>query len=458
MIHREGRFMSDTNKKTSFIADFSIIREIIYYYFLYGCKSADDFEKLNYSKKMYNNYKNKISAYIYEEKYVTEKKEGRKKVISYKMDSYSIHHNYLCKAYTMSSDFTGNVAGQLILVMQILSNISAKGKSISQIQEELENKTPRKEDFCFRSFVYDTKGYGAINRLSKLNLIKNISNTNTFSFVLTSNPLESISNSKMSPRDFLDFISLCRIITPPYTAGNMVLETALEYYKTDINIKKYKTPFIIKGDFFSQVLDDNIFYDIINIMSTKSSAKIEYKRTDISCPETRTITVYPIKFVSNNGDGRRYLFAWDLKYEKSVFLRIDKIKSVSALNDNFGNLTELDFEEEYISATKYSINGTTILAKDKEAPEKISISFIASTRNDNNEDFKRHTSYLFKDSEFTKIDDNHYSGDVYVNSFKELKPWLRSNVGYVKLTDKDSSFTIEMDAEIKEWKKLYGII
>ena len=359
----------------------------------------------------------------------------------------------------MSSEFTANVAGQIVLVMQLLNKNQSKSLSITAIQTELENLPLNQSNF--KAFVNDGKGYGAIPRLIKLNLIKNISSNKISEFKSIDNPLSEITSSGISPVCFLDFISLCRNITPPYTAGNMMFESAFDFFKADKSVQNYKTPFIIKGDFFSQVLDDNIFYDIIKIINTKSSALIKYNRTDISDPIIKTIKVYPVKIVSNNVDGRRYLFAWDIEYKKSIFMRLDKINSISGTNEGLDSLKEdIDFEKEFLTATKHSINGTTLLNNETEdkKPCKITISFIGSTENDGNEDFKRHVTKMFNDSEFTKTEANLYSGDIYVNTFNELKPWLRSNVGYVKLTDSSSEFTNEMENEIKEWKKLYGII
>ena len=64
--------------------------------------------------------------------------------------------------------------------------------------------------------------------------------------------------------------------------------------------------------------------------------------------------------------------------------------------------------------------------------------------------------FLYADVE--KTDDGHMKCRIAVNNMSELKPWLRVNMGRIKLTESSDDTVNELEHELEDWRKVYGIV
>lgn len=412
---------SDRNKKTSFIKYYNEIRPILRVYLLDGNKTIDDFikSKICGCESSYAQLKHKITSFL--GKYMEERRlpSINKKVVSLPANMFEFAYNYLCDTYTMCSDFRGNRIGLIVLIMQILQQ-KKQGMSAGQITKKLElcgvtyNKELMKELIDFGLMYIDKRKY-----------------------YLYENIFESISD----PLTFLDFISLCRNIIDPYTCGNMVMETAINYFKNSRDLKTYKNPFIVSENYFYQVIDDEIEWRFITAMTENKSVKITYKTHNND--KTQIQEIYPIKIKTDKSSGRRYVYGVNAKTHVRSFYRLDKIEELTFGNNSF---EAKNYFETYYNDTQYSVYGVTIPNESSFA--EIVINF--------QEGMHKQIKELFKNCE---INMERLTAKIKLNTVKEIKPWLFKNIDNVYIeSDGECGLKEEMIKDIKEWRNMYGIV
>lgn len=413
---------SNRNKKTSFIKYYNEIRPILRVYLLDGNKTIDDFIKSEICgcESTYTQLKHKITSFL-----GTYMKERwlpliNKKVVSLPENMFEFGYNYLCDTYAMCSSFQGKRIGRIVLIMQILQQ-NKQGMSITEIAYKLEQYDGSNDNGkCLKSKEI-------IKELVDLGLIYNYKRK----YYLCENILESISD----PLTFLDFVSLCRNIIDPYTCGNMIMETAMNYFKYNKSLRKYENPFIISGNYFYQVIDDEIEWKLISAMAENKSVKITYK--------TQIQEIYPIKIKTDKSSGRRYVYGVNAKNNLRSFYRLDKIEKIIL----GGNCFEIkDYFDTYYNDTQCSVYGVTIPNGSSFA--EIVIHF--------KEGMHKQIKELFKNSEINKKD---LIAKIKLNTVKEIKPWLFKNIDNVYIeSDSECGLKEEMIKDIKEWRNMYGIV
>lgn len=410
---------SDRNKKTSFIKYYNEIRPILRVYLLDGNKTIDDFIKCEICgcKSTYTQLKSKITSFL--GKYIEERRLPltNKKVVRLPENMFEFGYNYLCDTYAMCSSFHGKRIGRVVLIMQILQQ-NKQGVSAMKIASKLEQ--------CYDGDK-ELKNKELIKELVDLGLIYNYKRK----YYLYENIYESI----LDPLTFLDFVSLCRNIIDPYTCGNMVMETAMNYFKNSRELEIYENPFIVSGNYFYQVIDDEIEWKLIIAMAENKSVKITYK--------TQIQEIYPIKIKTDKSSGRRYVYGVNVKNNLRSFYRLDKIEKVIS----GGNCFEIkDYFDMYANDTQCSVYGVTI-------PNGISFAEIVIHFK---EGMHKQIKELFKNCEIN-IED--LTAKIKLNTVKEIKPWLFKNIDNVYIeSDSECGLKEEMIKDIKEWRNMYGIV
>lgn len=414
--------LSNRDKKTSFIKYYNEIRPIIRVYLLDGNKTIDDFikSKICGCESSYTQLKHKITLFL--GNYMKERRlpSINKKAVSLPENMFEYTYNYLCDTYTMCSDFRGKRIGIIVLIMQMLQQ-NKQGMSAGQITKKLE--------LCEATYNKEL-----MKELIDLGLIY----INEHKYHLYENIFESVSD----PLAFLDFISLCRNIIDPYTCGNMIMETAINYFKHCGNFEyKYNNPFIVSGNYFYQVIDDEIEWRLITAMTENKSVEITYNTHNND--KTQPQEIYPIKIKTDKSSGRRYVYGVNAKTNVRSFYRLDKIKKLTFGNNSF---EAENYFETYYNDTRYSVYGVTIPNENSYA--EIVINF--------KEGMHKQIKELFKNCE---IDMERLTAKIKLNTVKEIKPWLFKNIDNVYIeNDSNCGLKDEMIKDIEEWRNMYGIV
>ena len=105
-------------------------------------------------------------------------------------------------------------------------------------------------------------------------------------------------------------------------------------------------------------------------------------------------------------------------------LRLDNIKKIDILS--VCDMSDETLQEKYKTAFRYSFNGTAIIKRDEEPA-------VGTLIYDNS--FEWNIKLHFLDCKPVPVDDTHSKVEVEVNSFIELKPWLRVNADKVRLVE-----------------------
>ncbi len=409
----------NSNKATSFVDEYSQVRRFLRIFLLDGNKNIDDFEEYGIKVSTYNQTVAKLKPYLSDCGVNLTRKKG-KKVIGLPADMFRFGYNYLSASYAMSSDFKVKKTSRIPLMMQCLNEaegVLSKDEILNKI-----SLSASVEESSYKRTLEDMEKYGFIDKIVKGRSTK---------YALRENPFRHITE----PDIFLYIISWCRNLVSPYICVNMLMETALKYFKSEKKIGGYETPFIIKGNYFCQLLDDEILWNILTAMRRGLSVNIEYGRS----PEKPAEEILPLKIVTDNSSGRRYLFG--KSSEKFKMFRLDRIRKSEIGNTRFNRA---DFDGEYENRTRYSINGVTLLEKD---PEEITLKFGA--------EFESVIAGRFKDC---VIDKENLTAVIKVNSAPEIKPWLRQNIGKVRIESDNCGLKNEMAEELEQWEKLYADI
>lgn len=214
-----------------------------------------------------------------------------------------------------------------------------------------------------------------------------------------------------------------------------MFETAHRSFESNGRIEGYKNPFTFAQSHFEQVLDDEIAWGLICAIHGKNRVSLNYRGQDRS--------VSPLEIVTNAETGRRYLFAAN-ENDVLISMRLDRISYVEFKNEKYDLMV---YEERLKVARKYSFTGTVLLRKG-EMPQIIELEFIPK--------MKQTLVKLFLDIETTSEGDI-CSAKIPINDIREIKPWLRKNIGSVKVKN-GTPLAKEMEKDAEEWRKVYGIV
>ncbi|MCH5197054.1 MAG: WYL domain-containing protein [Oscillospiraceae bacterium] len=421
-------------RENNFISDYEQIRSFVRMMFLYDDFTEEAAKDYGISGK-YGDYKKILSAYINENNYDNSKRINGKIAASLKNSMFRNSYNYLCDTYVMKNLVKTKIEG-FIHILQMYDY----GKMKIRLKKNLQ-KFPTQKDYDdiiqLHPEIYISNLSRNINEFAELGYLE-IDKTQkaNWSIKLSDNPLDNI-DTEDKALAFLDALSLMRNFVQPYLCGHMLYQTALNTFREKGLVSEYESPYVIADSHFEQVLDDEVLWQIMQAIDGRHKIKFNYQNGK----DERTVV--PLEVVTNAESGRRYLLAAD-ENDGLVSLRLDRISNVEKCAEVF--VLE-DYSDRLNASKKYSFSGSVLL-NSENSPTEIVLEFLP----------EMHTivQKLFPDCEITKTD-NYFSAKVFLNDPREIKPWLRRNMGSVKVRE-GCSLADEISAELSEWRAVYGDI
>lgn len=55
------------------------------------------------------------------------------------------------------------------------------------------------------------------------------------------------------------------------------------------------------------------------------------------------------------------------------------------------------------------------------------------------------------------VDETHSSTEIEVYNLDELKPWLRTHINRIRLTESSDGTARELEKELEEWRMMYDV-
>lgn len=417
IIKQGDIFMGNEERNRSFFKEdtyetFRKFLKINFYYCTLSQKQQSEYVKY-IGTTQYNHYRGIIER-ISEGK-ISFKKYNKKKAFKYDVSQFTSDYNVLANSFQLKT-ITASQTCLTIYILCVLAKSSLTRKGIvAAIADGIDEKT-------IVSRIKSMKEAGLISYDGEKYFIE-----------------ESIFYS-------MDESLLLRLLNMVDFMKNLVYPEALGYNLFDI-IKKiyddrlcvdYYSPFQFKYSHLANILDDNVLWSLIEAIEERQYISFTYKNE-------KKERIIPVKLFTENEYARRYLFAvkkFGNNYKKFIF-RLSEIYNIKVMEKEV-SVSEEEFEkllEMYETESGYSFSGK-IAPSSKTVP--IKLRYKGRLKNQIERDFSN-----------VKFEKGN-TAEILIKNKKMIIPYLRSNMQLIQSTDEELSQ--QVNSEIMEMKKLYGII
>jgi hypothetical protein len=282
------------------IKSFERIRDYMRDFYVYGFKSRDEYDMK--SARSYDNERRRMESWLGE--YMSFRQDASGKNVFISMDSRQIAHNPLHKAWKAKS-FTKNDLSLHFLLLDILS--ADKAMTISQILDEMTSCLT-----CFQNpeAPDESTVRKKLREYCEVGLLDAEKQGRQMAYKLASDGVHL-----SSWRDAVTFFAEA---DPMGVIGSFLLD----------KLREVPGCYSFKHNYMLYALDSGVQLDLLLAIGEHRRAEIEIVSRRMSL--LKKIVVVPLKiFVSVQG-GRQYVAAYNPRYKKLMFYRLDIIKSVTA--------------------------------------------------------------------------------------------------------------------------------
>lgn len=418
----------------NFIKSYDTIRNVLRHLYIYGCYSRDDFKNMGISGRKYDNERKRILNFI-NEKFVVEEYVSNTKYIGLKNDMFKSARNFLVDSY-MTKTISENYINYFFLIQQIL-NQSKVGLSSNEIIDYVSELIPKNTDekSTIIRMLRDMVNQGFIKE-EKIKNKKIYSISDDFFKEFTIDEIIQIYYAT-------DFYCSTSFISAP---GYYLKDTIKKYLKYERNYElNEKEIYLLKDNFLSRIIDDEIIINILNSIINNKDIKIYYRNNK------KPIICVPYKIITEFNYGRQYLLCEIIESNKVKLFRIDRINKIKE-NENIKMIYNPENYDEYIQNC-WCVG----FHEDKNNLIDIEIDFFID---DNKEQYI--IQRILKEGKWgqlNKIKEGEYVFKIKVSDARELIPWIRSFTGFAKVRKSEQHNLYELiEGDRKESLKNYGIV
>ena len=406
--------MRRTKKQRQFFKDYSVAKPFLEKVFYFGSYSAQDFAEAGICEKSKYFDMQKTLRYVFGDLLEETKNAKGQKALNLRIDHLYDPHRAFLRFFALKS-FT-NVS-KLLRICYILQRINAEGScTVKELSEEL-----------------DIISGGAESHST---VVRILSDMHSKGFLVKNGSAYSIAYdaARLKNSDIQLLVDFCTCAYPLSICGSGILN------KID---QQYDSPFLFKHCHLGQIFNDETVWKLIVCIHNRQTVNITTKRGSL------LYDLLPYRIITSRETGRQYVFVvytGDKDYDEYLMLRLDNIKKIEVLS--VSDISDETLQEKYKAAFRYSFNGTAIIKRDEEPA-------VGTLIYDNSFDWniRKH----FPDCEPVPVDDTHSKVEVKVNSFIELKPWLRVNADKVRLVKSSDGVVDKLRDELAKWREMYDI-
>lgn len=402
------------------IKDFSKIRAYLRDFYVYGFKVRGDF--IEKSTRSYDNERRRVESWMGD--YISFSQDSRGKRIYLSVDSRSIPHNPLYRAFKAKS-FTDK---DILLHFCLLDLFQEKHTL------ELRNILPALEDNypdTIGSLVMDEKTVRLkVQELSDLGLLRKEKQGRKILYHLVNDQL-----SLHGLEDAIDFYSEA---LPLGVVGSYLLD----------KLDRRESSFRFKHHYPMQAIDSQVMADLLEAIQKRSV--VEVAVLNPASGEVRRKNT-PIRIYTSAETGREYAVMWSHQEEKFYLTRIDRILSVSLLEQNpcWDQLRE-DLENQ--APHIWGMSSRSEGGVQKMQWLEMEILFAP------NEPFiLQRLQREKRDAVLTILEEGRCLIRAEVFDPYEMMPWILSFTGRIaRLESSDKRVMEHYTAHLRGWEELYG--
>ena len=402
-------------KQREFIKDYNTIVPFLKKVFYYGTLSSSDYEEMNMMKKSKYSYYKRILEYVFGNLLYESKNTNGKKALSLRIDHFCDPYRSFLRFFSLKS-YTSNARLMMICsLLQILSD--GKSYRVKDIVESINGNSE--------------KGFEEmpIRRLLKDMTEKGITEITKDGYRIPSAALYDLPDNVRS--ELATLTDLCTNIYPLSICGDHVRSKL----KRD-----HESLFLFKHRHFGQIFNDEIIWKLCGSICNKKVLVIGYKDKQLR-------SVLPYRIITDEFSGRQYVFVvyTGTNDEYDRLLRVDRIRSIEEDTADCSIPDDTELENRYHNALRYSFTGTTV-PYGKE-PDTGTLEFTVNAEYE--------VRRRFPDADIETVDEDSKKCFIKVNSMTELKPWLRVNIGRIRLAESSDDTVEELEKELQEWRDMY---
>lgn len=406
--------MGRTKKQRQFFKDYSTATPFLEKVFYYGTYSSQDFAKAGICEKSKYSDMKKTLKYVFGDLVEEIRNSKGQKALDLRIDHLYDPHRAFLRFFALKS-FTS--VSRLFRICYILQRINSEGScTVNELSDEL-----------------DIISDGAESRSTVVRLLKDM---HSKGFLVKNGSAYSIAYdaAKLKNSDVKLLVDFCTCAYPLSICGSGILN------KID---QQYESPFLFKHCHLGQIFNDETIWKLMVCIHNRQTVNITTKRGSL------LYDLLPYRIITSRETGRQYVFVvytGEESYDEYLMLRLDNIKKIDVLS--VSDMSDETLREKYEAAFRYSFNGTAIIKRDEEPA-------VGTLIYDNS--FEWNIKLHFPDCEPVPVDDTHSKVEVKVNSFIELKPWLRVNADKVRLVESTDGIVDKLRDELMKWRKMYDI-
>lgn len=416
----------------SFISDFEIIRELLHLILKYGTLTPKAVSEMNISVSKYNKMKLLLMPVLGDTIESRRFQDETKRSLHITADQFSEGFSCLCNAYLVKSVKVQELVFRIIILQLLSQEQVLSQRELLERIAELNGFSDSINEGTFSNYIRHLEEYGQICKHEPVK---------PYRWTLQQNTLRELSEDQ---RDgMLMFADFMRHIQEPGLCGEQLYRSLSEWSRSREN----SSAFVIKNLRIGYVFDDGVLYELLKAIEDSRTISFDY----VSQKQIRLhyTEILPVKIISMENIGRRYLFAVNLfspEHYPTLFL-LDNLSDVQA-GAVSSDYSDDEKEKLYREAVHFSAGSLHI-----HTNHLIRIHLLLHPD---------HTGMLLRqlpDAELVPEDDDLCHAYVNVVHTRELRPFLRKNAEWVRLAPDDASgLREELNEEAAEWRALYGII
>lgn len=402
------------------IKDFKRIRTYLRDFYVYGFKARSDFSEK--SARSYDNERRRVESWMGD--YVSFSQDSRGKRIFLSMDSRSIPHNPLYRAFRAKSFTPKDILLHFCLLDLFLDQDMVELRDILPLLEE---SYPN----IIGSLVMDEKTLRLkAQELADMGVLKREKQGRKILYRLMP---DSVSLDSLA--DAIDFHSEA---LPLGVVGSYLLD----------KLNRKGSAFRFKHHYPMQAIDSEVMADLLEAIQQRCA--VEVTVLNPANGEVRRENT-PIRIYVSTETGREYAVMWSHREEKFYLTRIDRIMAVKLLSENpRWQQLAADFQKQaphiwgMSSRTAGGIQQLQWLEMEIVfGPDE---PFILQRLNRE----KRCAS-------LTKLEEGRYLIRAEVFDPYEMMPWILSFTGRIaRLESSDTRVLEDYRAHLRSWEELYG--
>ena len=205
--------------------------------------------------------------------------------------------------------------------------------------------------------------------------------------------------------------------------------------------------FGFKHHYILHAMESEVLCDLLRAIEERSRAELRVFSSGREKPFSRT--VFPLKIYISVQNARRYLLAYDYRFKKTVFHRLDSIRDVTMKE------YEPDFEKYRSNAEGFKKTLWGVAVSKKDALYRVEMDI----RVEHGEEYilerlKREK----RNGKIETLNENTYCFTAEVRDAAELLPWIRTFIGRIVGFRSDNEYAEKtFRDDLKTMEQMYGV-